>query len=95
MIAANPFDFRTPNQWVDWDVPELPPPVHSAEEIARVLDLADEEALDGTWKAARLRAIVYTYAFTGTANARFWPFRQPISTSTWASSGSGPIAAAD
>ena len=64
-IAFNPFAWRSPTAWVDWDVPELDPPVHSAEEIARVLALADQEASTGDWKAERLRALVYTYAFTG------------------------------
>jgi len=65
LIASNPFHFRGPAAWIDWDVPELPPPVHSAEEISRVLELADREAQAGAWKACRLRAIVYTFAFTG------------------------------
>lgn len=64
-LERSPFDFRSPARWVDWDVPELPPPVHSAEEIARVLEHADAEALAGAWKAARLRAVVYAFAFTG------------------------------
>jgi integrase len=71
-MRASPFDFRSPVRWVDWDVPELPPPVHTAEEIARVLELADREAPGGTplagsgaWKASRLRAVVYAFAFTG------------------------------
>ena len=71
-LAADPFDFRPPAAWVDWDVPELEPPVHSSAEIARVLALADREARegpweahDGPWKAERLRALVHAYAFTG------------------------------
>jgi integrase len=64
-LERSPFDFRSPARWVDWDVPELPPPVHSAEEIARVLALADQEALEGDWRASRLRAVVYAFAFTG------------------------------
>ena len=64
-LERSPFAFRSPRQWIDWDVPELPPPVHSAEEIARVLALADSEAQDGSWRAARLRAVVYAFAFTG------------------------------
>jgi integrase len=65
LLDASPFDFREPSAWVDWDVEELDPPVHQAEEIARVLALADQEASGGSWKAARLRALVYCYAFTG------------------------------
>jgi len=64
-LERSPFDFRSPARWVDWDVPELPPPVHQAEEIARVLALADQEAPEGDWRAARLRAVVYAFAFTG------------------------------
>jgi integrase len=83
-LEANPFAWRKPTAWVDWDVPELDPPVHSAEEISRVLALADQEAAmqrgawtvdrgpmesltvhDAAWKAARLRALVYAYAFLG------------------------------
>jgi len=65
VLDQNPFSYRSPARWVDWDVPELPPPVHQAEEIARVLALADQEALEGDWRAARLRAVVYAFAFTG------------------------------
>ncbi len=64
-LDANPFVWRKPTAWVDWDVPELEPPVHSAEEMARVLALADQEAAGGAWKAARLRALIYTYAYLG------------------------------
>jgi integrase len=64
-LEANPFGWRKPTAWVDWDVPELEPPVHTSEEIARVLALADQEAAGGAWKAARLRAVVYALAFTG------------------------------
>jgi integrase len=65
VLVQNPFSYRAPSRWVDWDVPELPAPVHSAEEIARVLEHADAEAQGGDWKAARLRAVVYAFAFTG------------------------------
>ena len=64
-MEANPFAWRKPTAWVDWDVPELEPPVHSSEEIARVLALAAQEASGGAWKAGRLRAVVYTLAYTG------------------------------
>ena len=65
ILDTNPFDFRKPAAWVDWDVPELPPPVHSAAEIAMVLAKADLEAQDGPWRAHRLRAVTYAFAFTG------------------------------
>lgn len=64
-LQRNPFEFRKPSEWVDWDVPELDPPVHTSAEIARVLKLADQEALEGSWRDARLRALVYTAAYTG------------------------------
>ncbi len=64
-LQRSPFAFRGPRPWVDWDVEELPPPVHSAAEIARVLALADQEAQTGDWRAARLRAVIYAFAFTG------------------------------
>jgi integrase len=64
-MKASPFGFRSPGQWVDWDVPELPPPVHPAAAIAAVLETADREALGGPWRAGRLRAVIYTAAFTG------------------------------
>jgi integrase len=64
-LEANPFDWRSPTAWIDWDVEELPPPVHSGEEVDRVLTVADAEAQAGCWRAARLRAVVYAFAFTG------------------------------
>jgi integrase len=64
-LKVSPFAFRSPRRWVDWDVPELPPPVHGGEDIARVLELADVEAAGGSWHACRLRAVVYTAAYTG------------------------------
>ncbi len=65
LLTSNPFDFRKPAQWVDWDVEELDAPVHDGQEIARVLRLADDEASGGDWRAKRLRAVVYTAAYTG------------------------------
>lgn len=65
LIERSPFAFRSPTRWVDWDVPELPPPVHTGAEIARVLALADTEAADGCWRAERLRALAYCLAYTG------------------------------
>jgi integrase len=64
-LRADPFEFRSPIQWVDWSVPDLDPPVHSAEEISRVLAKADLEAQAGGWKAQRLRAVIYAYAYLG------------------------------
>jgi len=65
VLKSNPFDLRGPSEWVDWGVPDLPPPVHSGEEISRVLALADEKAIGGSWRASRLRAVVYAFAYTG------------------------------
>jgi integrase len=65
LIRSNPFQFRSPRGWVDWSVPDLPPPVHSSAAIARVLEAADGEALDGGWREYRLRAVVYSAAYTG------------------------------
>jgi integrase len=64
-LDANPFAWRKPTAWVDWDVPELAPPVHGSEDIARVLATADQEASGGAWRALRLQAVVYTLAYTG------------------------------
>jgi integrase len=64
-LERNPFEFRAPREWVDWDAEELPPPVHAPAAMARVLSLADLEALGGPWQAARLRALVYTASYTG------------------------------
>jgi integrase len=64
-LEANPFTWRKPTAWVDWDVPELEPPVHTSEEMARVLTQVNVEASGGAWKATRLRALVYTLAYTG------------------------------
>jgi integrase len=64
-LQTNPFEFRSSRKWVDWAVPELDPPVHSAEEIARALARADLEASAGSWKAQRLRALIYAYAYLG------------------------------
>jgi len=64
-LKTNPFQFRAPREWIDPDVPELPPPVHTGEEIAAVLRQADSEASGGCWRAARLRAVLYSSAYTG------------------------------
>jgi len=64
-LRESPFAFRSPRHWVDWSVEPLPPAVHTAEEIARVLARADFEAQAGRWRNLRLRAVIYTAAFTG------------------------------
>ena len=62
---VSPFARRAPSAWVDWDAEELPPPVHTAAEITRVLELADAEASGGDWEAGRLRVLAYLLAYTG------------------------------
>ena len=46
-------------------VAELPPDVHTLEEIRAVLALADARAAEGTWRDGRLRAVLYLLAYTG------------------------------
>jgi integrase len=66
-LRHDPFDFRSPGQWVRIDAaPPARKPAHrSAADIGRLLDLLDSEAAGGSWEAGRLQALVYTYAFTG------------------------------
>jgi integrase len=69
-LKADPFDFRSPAGWLDFDaggVDQEPGPDRhkSAAEVAAVLALLDRESAAGGWEAGRLRALVYTYAFTG------------------------------
>ena len=66
-LRHDPFDFRSPGQWVRLDArPRPKTPAHrSAEQIGRLLELLDAEAGGGAWEAGRLQALVYTYAFTG------------------------------
>jgi len=66
-LRATPWDVRA--DWIptdDEDDAEPLPRRHlSVLEIVRLLDQADAEAILGTWQAARLQALVYTYALTG------------------------------
>ena len=66
-MHRSPFEFWKPAQWIRDDAPTKPRPQRhkSGDEIRRVLDQADAEAGTGGWEAARLRALVYTYAYTG------------------------------
>lgn len=68
-LKVSPLSFRSPSEWLRSDCrvsPKPRPQLHrSATEILRVLDQADTEARFGSWEAARLQALVYTYAFTG------------------------------
>jgi integrase len=67
-LARDPFDWKTPSKWLQIgpadDVEDFDRH-RTAREIARLLDLLDAEAGEGSWEAGRLRALVYTYAFTG------------------------------
>jgi len=67
-LRVSPFAMWRPGDWIRSDTgPQSKPrPAHrEADEIARVLELADREATGGDWSALRLRAMVYLYAFTG------------------------------
>ena len=55
---------RSPRQWVDWDVEELPPPVHSAEEIAHMLRDGRRRSPWRLMASRQARAVVYAFAFT-------------------------------
>jgi integrase len=64
----SPFRFRKLSLWLPSDeVDQVDPyPRHrSTAEIRRVLRRADKEARRGSWEARRLRAVVYTLAYTG------------------------------
>jgi integrase len=66
-LVADPFQFRGPARWLPDDAEEVEPidRHRSAEEILRLLDLLDLEASAGDWRARRLRALVYCYAYLG------------------------------
>ncbi len=71
---ASPFaGFRRLKGWVRQEVlaPERPQAARyrPAAEIGRLLELLDAEAAEGSWKAGRLQALVYLYAFTGLRKA--------------------------
>ncbi|MFO0951527.1 MAG: hypothetical protein U0835_10315 [Isosphaeraceae bacterium] len=69
-IEADPFDWRKPAAWLPTDGPFDAPAeprgrCRSAEDSARRFALLDKEAESGDWRAQRLRALVYTYAYLG------------------------------
>ncbi|MEJ7637468.1 MAG: site-specific integrase, partial [Singulisphaera sp.] len=65
-LRADPFEWRSPANWIRPDEVRDPRDKHHpAEAIARVLDLADRESGGGSWSAGRLQALAYSYAFTG------------------------------
>ncbi len=64
----DPFAFRGVGAWLPGDELEAEEPFRrhrKPAEIRQVLSRADLEAKSGEWDAARLRALVYTLAFTG------------------------------
>jgi len=67
-LRASPFARRKVTDWVRPDIGldrQRAPCHRSEEEIRSVLRQADAEAATGSWKARRLQALVYLYAFTG------------------------------
>lgn len=68
MLGVSPFIARSPKRWFnEADYPDEPEAKrhHSAEDVAKVLDLVDAEARPGTWHARRLRAVVYSLVYLG------------------------------
>ncbi len=69
-IRNDPFGFRSPSQWLETSrrnvTEDTRPPLHlTPHDVRRLLDQVDAEALCGSWQASRLRALIYTLAFTG------------------------------
>ena len=67
-LRLDPFDVDGVNSWARLD--RRPSPAKRtwskpASQVRQVLALADDEALTGSWEAARLRAFVYTVFLTG------------------------------
>jgi integrase len=65
---TDPFDIRPVSRWLPADELEDCEPFgkhRTAEEVRRVLDQADAEARGGDHRARRLRAAVYSFAYTG------------------------------
>lgn len=65
----DPFIDKTPHKWA-WPgtkaMPKRSPKrSRTPEQIGGLLRLLDEEAKSGQWKAMRLRALAYCYAYTG------------------------------
>jgi integrase len=72
-LAHSPFEFRRVNGWVRDQVlaPDHPRALRhqTAEAIDRVLRLLDADAAGGAWKAGRLQALVYVFAYLGLRKA--------------------------
>jgi integrase len=70
-LRKSPFEFRSLGQWLPADEIEESEQFRrhrSAAEVRRVLAQADAEAIAGPWKAQRLRAAIYCWAYTGAGN---------------------------
>lgn len=67
-LKVDPFDFRSPSEWLlidEADDVEDFDRHRTADEVSRLLALLDREASLGSWESGRLKALVYTFAFTG------------------------------
>ena len=68
-LKRDPFEWRRPADWVPCSADpgdEEPIDRHrSSAEMRRLFDLLDSDAQSGDWKACRLRALFYTYAYLG------------------------------
>jgi integrase len=68
-LDRDPFSFRKVHDWVLCEVVESEKPRsprhRKPDDLGRILAQADKEAAMGSWKAGRLQALVYVYAFTG------------------------------
>jgi integrase len=68
---SSPFSFRPLDKWIPQDELEESEPFRryrTAAEIASLLLRSDQEAREGPWEAARLRAALYCWCFTGAGN---------------------------
>lgn len=75
----DPFEERPVSAWLpadELDQAEPWPRHRTAAEIRAVLARADQEAVIGRWRAARLRAVVYALAFTGALKSEILGLRR-------------------
>jgi integrase len=67
-ITVDPFDWKTPSQWMGVDESDDVEDFDrhkTGNEISILLRLLEKEASQGSWEAGRLKALVYAFAFTG------------------------------
>jgi integrase len=67
-LEVNPFDVDRLEGWVRPDAPTARPPRRwsiTPDQVRRVLETADREALAGDWTAGRLRAYIWTLLLLG------------------------------